>query len=198
MDNDSTAQESLRGCLSQLACSLELAESFEQAVQLCQGKKVSLIILSVELSSENGYAVFKRLQKEKATMAIPVIMVSTAERAKQDFAKHASLSRPAAGYLIKPLDLLDFLDLLSELVLFPDLLSVPRLEVSGSKGIGEQREALEKQRLFYRDKISKLEGLVESLKQEVQSVQRSAQQTQAELEKERQFRKRLSSVLADQ
>lgn len=83
---------------------LEIVEAVdgESACVLAREIQPDLIFLDIVLPKVDGFQVCRRLKKDPATAAIPVILVSSKT---QDSDKFWGLKQGAADYLPKPLDM---------------------------------------------------------------------------------------------
>ena len=76
-----------------------IAEDGEQAIELTHNKRPNLILMDVVMPKLNGFQATRRLSKDPATQAIPVIIVSSKN---QETDKLWGLRQGAKGYLGKP------------------------------------------------------------------------------------------------
>ena len=86
-------------------------------LELARAHRPGLILLDINMPGMNGLEVMARLRADPATRAIPVIAISAAAM-ERDVQK-----AKAAGfrdYLIKPIDLPEFLTAVERLLLLPD------------------------------------------------------------------------------
>ncbi len=77
------------------------AENGEQALELANSKRPSLILMDVVMPNLNGFQTTRQLTKAPSTHDIPVIIVSSKN---QDTDKLWGLRQGAKGYLSKPID----------------------------------------------------------------------------------------------
>ena len=97
--------------LSQPAVRVVVAMQGGTGLDLAQAHQPDLILLDLHLPDMNGSVVLDRLQADPATAAIPVIVVSAdATQGQVD----DLLTAGALAYLTKPLDIPDFLEVVSE------------------------------------------------------------------------------------
>ncbi|MDH5358355.1 MAG: twitching motility response regulator PilH [Gammaproteobacteria bacterium] len=76
-----------------------VAEDGEQAIEFAHNKRPNLILMDVVMPKLNGFQATRRLSKDPATQAIPIIIVSSKN---QETDKLWGLRQGAKGYLGKP------------------------------------------------------------------------------------------------
>lgn len=165
LDDDQKMAGSLTKHLGELHLQVTQAQTLSEALKLHDQKSFELILLSAELKSESGYNLLKKIKGEAKLKQVPVIITSAAKTATADFEKHRSSPTPAQGYLSKPYGMLDFLDLVTELVPLPDLLrEAPK----------DQAEPLESEK--ERTSKKELTHQIEQLKQELRAQERTLEE----------------------
>lgn len=82
----------------------------EQGVKLAKSKKPDLILMDILMPKVDGYTACREIKMDKATKAIPVVMVTSV-----DYELNKELSRDvgAAEYITKPVDRQELLDVIS-------------------------------------------------------------------------------------
>ena len=80
-------------------------------LELAKSKSPDLILLDINLPGMDGYQVLKKLREDQNTMNIPVIAIS-ANAMSQDIEKGKNAG--FVDYITKPIDIQNFLDLLSK------------------------------------------------------------------------------------
>ncbi len=82
----------------------------EQGVELARAKKPDLILMDIMMPKMDGYTACREIKMDKATKAIPVVMVTSV-----DFELNKELGRDvgADGYITKPVDRQELLDVIS-------------------------------------------------------------------------------------
>lgn len=182
LEQDQRLIDTLGKALREIGFSYQSAHDFTAAQTLIQQHAPQLIILNIELTPENGYALFKKLKREKATAAIPCLITSAAATADEDFKKHRAIQTPAQGYLKKPYELFDFLDLLSTLIEFPEpaalqpepivkvVAAPPTVQAASGDWAERENELNEKHkkaqntlREFYREKLEKMQADLDAM-----------------------------------
>lgn len=151
LDDDPKVATLLREPLAELRLELVQADSAEAALKKIAAHPPELVILCVELKSENGYLLFKKLKKDAVAARLPIIITSSARTAAEDFKKHAGLQQPAAGYIEKPFSLFDLLDMISVLAPFP----LPEAGPTLSSQV--QQQGLEEELAALRARLQELE-----------------------------------------
>lgn len=76
-----------------------IAEDGEQAVTIAHSEQPDLILMDVVMPNLNGFQATRRLTKDPATTAIPIIIVSSKN---QETDKKWGFRQGAKGYLGKP------------------------------------------------------------------------------------------------
>ncbi len=87
--------------------------SAEEAMTVAKAEKPDAILMDVVLSGENGFQATRRLHKDPETADIPVIIVSSKNKASD---KVWGLRQGAVGYITKPFSSDELLDKLQELI----------------------------------------------------------------------------------
>jgi len=82
----------------------------EQGVELAKSKKPDLILMDILMPKVDGYTACREIKMDKATKAIPVVMVTSV-----DYELNKELGRDvgAAEYITKPVDRQELLDVIS-------------------------------------------------------------------------------------
>ncbi len=82
----------------------------EQGVELAKAKKPDLILMDILMPKVDGYTACCAIKTDKATKAIPVVMVTSV-----DYELNKELGRDvgAAEYITKPVDRQELLDVIS-------------------------------------------------------------------------------------
>ncbi len=109
------------------------AESGEQALTLCRGGGVDVVLLDVVLPDIDGFEVCRRLKDSAATAHIPIVMVTgldqTADRVR-------GLEVGADDFLTKPVNQLQLVSRVKNLVRLKMLGDELRLRSTTSRGLG--------------------------------------------------------------
>jgi DNA-binding response OmpR family regulator len=86
---------------------VSVATDGEQGVAQAGKLQPNLILLDIMLPKKNGFEVLKAVKKDKATAAIPVIVLTNLGGAKADSDKKLALSLGAEEFLVKTFHLPD-------------------------------------------------------------------------------------------
>lgn len=87
-------------------------EGFEKAA----AERPDLITLDITMPEESGVRLFRDLQQEPATAAIPVVIVTGISHEFKHFLETRKQVRPPAAYFEKPVDRVRLLDKINELL----------------------------------------------------------------------------------
>lgn len=85
----------------------------ESGIQAALNARPDLILMDVVMPGLNGFQTTRKLSKEPATAAIPIIMVSTKD---QQTDRIWGLRQGARDYLVKPVDEADLLAKISQVL----------------------------------------------------------------------------------
>ncbi len=82
----------------------------EQGIASAKSKKPDLILMDIMMPKVDGYTACREIKTDKATKAIPVVMVTSL-----DYELNKKLGRDigANGYITKPVDRQELLDVIS-------------------------------------------------------------------------------------
>lgn len=102
VDDETHLRELVQACLEDLAGWETLtAASGEECLQILQTEQVNAILLDVSMPGMDGIAIYKQLQANPNTKAIPVILL-TAKVLPSDRAKFAQMG--VTGVISKPIE----------------------------------------------------------------------------------------------
>ncbi len=82
----------------------------EKGVELAKSKKPDLILMDIMMPKMDGYAACRTIKTDKATRAIPVVMLTSLDH---ELNKELSRDMGADGYMTKPVDRQKLLDVIS-------------------------------------------------------------------------------------
>ena len=82
----------------------------EQGIELAKAKKPDLILMDILMPKVDGYTACREIKMDKATKAIPVVMLTTLD---YELNKELSRDMGANGYMTKPVDRQELLDVIS-------------------------------------------------------------------------------------
>ncbi len=82
----------------------------EQGIELAKAKKPDLILMDILMTKVDGYTACREIKMDKATKAIPVVMLTSLD---YELNKELSRDMGANGYMTKPVDRQELLDVIS-------------------------------------------------------------------------------------
>ena len=82
----------------------------EQGIELAKSKKPDLILMDILMPKVDGYTACREIKMDKATKAIPVVMLTSVD---YELNKELSRDMGANGYMTKPVDRQELLDVIS-------------------------------------------------------------------------------------
>ncbi len=83
----------------------------EQGIELARAKKPDLILMDILMPKVDGYTACREIKMDKATKAIPVVMLTSVD---YELNKELSRDMGANGYMTKPVDCQELLDVISQ------------------------------------------------------------------------------------
>ena len=104
-DETSVAQMMAR-LLERAGCSVRVADTGEQGLELALENRFDLITLDVDLPGMTGLTILQELRQRHISRRTPVVMISG--RATEDDRRHA-LELGATDYITKPFPAADFI-----------------------------------------------------------------------------------------
>jgi two-component system, chemotaxis family, response regulator Rcp1 len=93
---------------AELSVELTAVPDGEQALAFLRNERPDLVLLDLNLPKKNGLEVLEEIRHDPALRTTPVIMLTTSSSARD---VTASYDRGVNGYVVKPLDLDDFTEL---------------------------------------------------------------------------------------
>lgn len=100
-----------------------VAEDGELALDLLRtGERPCLIMLDINMPRMNGIELLRVLKADDALKHIPVVMLTTS---KEESDKLASFRLSVAGYMLKPVDYAQFVELMRTINLYWTLSEIP-------------------------------------------------------------------------
>jgi len=82
----------------------------EQGVELAKSKKPDLILMDIMMPKVDGYTACREIKMDKATKAIPMVMLTSLD---YELNKELGRDMGADGYMTKPVDRQELLDVIS-------------------------------------------------------------------------------------
>ena len=107
VDDSPTEIHSLRTMLERNGYNVDTATSAEQGIQQAKNHQPDLILMDVVMPGMNGFQATRRLNKDKITATIPVIIVTTKG---QETDEVWGIRQGARDYLVKPVKEQDLID----------------------------------------------------------------------------------------
>ena len=83
------------------------ADSGKDGVEAAQNTRPDVILMDIVMPDMNGYTAARKLRRNSATKAIPVIFVSTKSN---DFDRSWGMRQGASAYVTKPVETKELLD----------------------------------------------------------------------------------------
>ena len=109
IDDDKPILEVVKIILSNEGYDVEIISDWLEAFGMIKSYKPDLIILDIFIAGSDGRVICKELKKSKTTVNIPVILFSATHRL-ESYTKDSN----AQGYLKKPFETKDLLDIVRE------------------------------------------------------------------------------------
>ncbi len=110
----------------EMPCKLELVGNGEEALIFLRDdskEKPSLIMLDLNMPKMSGFELLKTLKKDEYLKQIPVIILTTS---KDERDKINSFKLGVAGYMVKPVDYLKFLEVMRTIKQYWSLSELPK------------------------------------------------------------------------
>ena len=104
VEDEPSLQKLLQYQLSKIGHEIQVAGDGEQALAMVRSERPDLVLLDVMLPVMGGFQVLRKLQEDKNTKSIPVIMLS-AKGQQHDIA--AGLNQGVFDYITKPFNIPD-------------------------------------------------------------------------------------------
>ncbi|MCH7843491.1 MAG: response regulator [Chloroflexi bacterium] len=104
VEDEPSLQKLLQYQLSKIGHEIRVAGDGEQALAMVRSERPDLVLLDVMLPVMGGFQVLRKLQEDKNTKSIPVIMLS-AKGQQHDIA--AGLNQGVFDYITKPFNIPD-------------------------------------------------------------------------------------------
>ncbi|MFK8018046.1 MAG: response regulator transcription factor [Gammaproteobacteria bacterium] len=107
IDDSPTEVHVLKSALEQNGYSTLSADNGRAGVELAREALPDLILMDVVMPGLNGYQATRRLHKDPATSAIPVIMVTTKSHETD---RIWGMRQGAVDYIVKPVDTVELME----------------------------------------------------------------------------------------
>ena len=89
------------------------AANGEEAVEIAKGQKPDLILMDLIMPKMDGYAACSQIKADEATKGIPVVILTAVGH---EFNKKFATEMGAEGYITKPFNIQDLLDVITPLL----------------------------------------------------------------------------------
>jgi DNA-binding response OmpR family regulator len=87
-----------------------------EGFDMASAEKPDLIILDISMPKESGIKMYRRLHDSKELSGIPVVMLTGVSREFERFISSRTLVKPPAAYFEKPVDDLELVGKIRELI----------------------------------------------------------------------------------
>ena len=104
IESEPQCAAAIEASLAPYAVEVELAKDGESGTAAAKRALPDLVVLTVELSDDNGYLVGRRLKRSQRLAQVPMIILSNDENADSLFEQHQKTKSRAEHYLHKPVD----------------------------------------------------------------------------------------------
>ena len=125
VEDDRVARELVQRALSQHGYQIMTAQDGGVALESFNKNQLDLILLDIEMPNVNGYTFITELRRqeaEKGSAKIPVVVLTTS---KEEQDKTESFKLGVAGYMIKPVDYKQFVEVIRTIDLYWTLSEMP-------------------------------------------------------------------------
>jgi len=102
VDDSPTEQHVISTALEKNGYETVVASDGEEAISIAESQLPDLILMDVVMPGMNGFQATRKLAKNPATAAIPIVMVTTKD---QETDRVWGLRQGAVEYLMKPIDI---------------------------------------------------------------------------------------------
>lgn len=99
VDDSPTETHVLRGMLEKHGYQVAVAENGEDGIKMAQSDTPDVILMDIVMPGVNGFQATRKLSKDPATAAIPIIIISTKD---QDTDRIWGMRQGAKDYIPKP------------------------------------------------------------------------------------------------
>ena len=99
VDDSPTETHVLKGMLEKHGYQVSVAENGEDGIKLAQSETPDVILMDIVMPGVNGFQATRKLSKDPATAAIPIIIISTKD---QDTDRIWGMRQGAKDYISKP------------------------------------------------------------------------------------------------
>ncbi len=107
VDDSPTETHVLKEMLQKHGYQVSVAENGEDGIRLAQSETPDCILMDIVMPGVNGFQATRKLSKDPATSAIPIVMISTKD---QDTDRIWAKRQGAKDYITKPVTERELLD----------------------------------------------------------------------------------------
>lgn len=126
VDDEPDIKAVIRLRLEKAGCQVLMAANGQEAMDLMKGEPPDLIISDTAMPVMDGASFYQELKESRASSSIPVLMLFSSNREKQEFPL-----KPSDDFILKPLDHRELLSKVAHLL----RLDTPRMDVFMTKKI---------------------------------------------------------------
>ncbi len=108
-ESDTAFANDVKSSFEQLGAQVDVAYDGPSGLELAQGKKPDLILLTIELPGMNGFLVCKKIKKTAELENVPLVILSS-EVDEETFEQHKKLRTRADEYIRKPIGFAELLE----------------------------------------------------------------------------------------
>ena len=115
VDDEAEVRELIKASLDKTEYTTLLAESGDQALEVCKTEKPDLILLDIAMPMMDGYQVCQKLKQDSKTSGIPVLFLTGKDLDPRGIIERGE-SLGACGYIPKPSTLKELLEKIKEVL----------------------------------------------------------------------------------
>ena len=116
VDDDPDAREFLTTVLQDNGFSATMAQDGDEAIAMIEKAAPDLIALDIAMPEKSGVAVYRKLKEDDRLKTIPVIIITGISEDFKSFISSRRHVPPPEGYIAKPVDFKQFLDMVRDLL----------------------------------------------------------------------------------
>ena len=116
VDDDPDAREFLTTVLQDNGFSATMAQDGDEAIAMIEKAAPDLIALDIAMPEKSGVAVYRKLKEDDRLKTIPVIIITGISEDFKTFISSRRQVPPPEGYIAKPVDFEQFLNMVRDLL----------------------------------------------------------------------------------
>ena len=116
VDDDPDAREFLTTVLQDNGFSATTAQDGDEAIAMIEEAAPDLIALDIAMPEKSGVAVYRKLKEDDRLKTIPVIIITGISEDFKTFISSRRQVPPPEGYIAKPVDFEQFLNMVRDLL----------------------------------------------------------------------------------